>query len=97
MKNNNRSNRQTPRNPQEPDDSLKILNLGLCIETSCRDQEPNQDHYHGLAYSKGYSTPELIAQAEKSLRAIGFSGSLEIEYISLPEWKKRASGHGEWL
>ena len=89
--------RQSPRNPREPDDSLKILNLGECFDLACSHYDPKYPHYHGLAYTKKQSTPELISQAEKTLRAIGFEGSLEVEKISLDEWKKRAAGQSDWL
>ena len=97
MKKNTRNNRHTPRNPEKPDDSLKILNLGLCLEASCGDQSPEEDHYHGLAYTTNTSDPELIDRALKTLRGIGFTGSVEVEHISQNEWKKRAAGYSDWL
>ena len=97
MSKNTRYNRQTPRNPESPDDSLKILNLGLCLETSCADKNAEEDHYHGLAYTTNTSDPDLISKALKTLRGIGFTGSVEVEHISLNEWQKRASGQEDWL
>ena len=97
MKKNTPKYRQTPRNPETPDDSLKILNLGLCLETSCADKNPEEDHYHGLAYTTNTSDPELINKALETLRRIGFTGSVEVEHISQSEFRKRAAGYSDWL
>ena len=97
MKKNTRPNRQSGRNKSLPDDSLKILNLGVCHEPKCPDQDPTEDHYHGLAYTKGFADLETIARAEKTLRAIGFTGTVEVEHISRNEFLKRAAGQSDWL
>ena len=97
MKKNTRSHRQTPRNPKEPDQSLKILNLGQCLDHLCTHYAPDTDHYHGLAYTRGFSDLETIAKAEKTLRAIGFVGAVEVEHITLDEWRKRSAGYSDWL
>lgn len=89
--------RQSPRNLRDPDNSLKILNLGVCLDRACSYFDLNADHYHGLAYTKGLSSIETVAKAEKILRSIGFEGQLEVETISNAEFKKRASGYGSWL
>lgn len=89
--------RQSPRNLGDPDNSLKILNLGVCLERACFYFDSKADHYHGLAYTKGLSSIETVAKAEKVLRSIGFEGQLEVETISNAEFKKRASGKGSWL
>ena len=88
--------RQSPRYLKEPDDSLKILNLGACLDRSCSYFDFNAVHYHGLAYTKKMPTLELVAKAEKTLRAIGFEGVVEVESMPLSEWKKRSSS-GDWL
>ena len=97
MKKNTPKYRQTPRNPEIPDDSLKILNLGICLEPFCADQVSEEAHYHGLAYTTNTSDPELINKALETLRRIGFTGSVEVEHISFDEWQKRAAGYSDWL
>lgn len=92
-----RKHRHNSRNQRVPDDSLKILNLGVCLDRSCPHFDHNADHYHGLAYTKGLSNIETVAKAEKILRSIGFEGELEVEYISTEEFNKRANGYGSWL
>ena len=89
--------RQSPRNLRDPDNSLKILNLGVCLDRACSYFDLKADHFHGLAYTKGLSSIETVAKAEKVLRSIGFEGQLEVETISNAEFKKRASGNGSWL
>lgn len=96
MAKNTPKHRQTPRNPHEPDDSLKILNLGACLDRACLHFNSSNKHYHGLAYTKKMPTLELVAKAEKTLRAIGFEGVLEVESMPLSEWRKRSSS-GDWL
>ena len=88
--------RESPRYLKEPDDSLKILNLGVCLSHACLHHNSKTEHYHGLAYTKRLPTLEIVAEAEKTLRAIGFEGVVEVESMPLAEWKKR-SFSGDWL
>jgi len=88
--------RQTPRNLGIPDDSIKILNLGACLDRSCIYFDSQIPHHHALAYTKQFPTLELIAKTEKTLRGVGFQGDLEVQVMTMAEWKKRSSS-GDWL
>ena len=60
---------------------IRVIDQGACHLLTCSHYYPGVPHRHALAVLTGLASPELIVQAEKTLRNLGYVGETEIEVL----------------